>query len=137
MKRETSFGIIPLSKGKGEWQVLLICHKKGGHWSFPKGHGEPGEDPKETAQRELLEETGLHIDKWLKEEPFTETYIFQRGSLQIQKTVHYYVAEVSGNLKLQLEEVNEAKWVKLIEANQAVTFPESKKIVNSLLMETL
>ena len=40
--------------------VLLVqsySHK----WGFPKGHCEDGESYYETAQREILEETGIHI----------------------------------------------------------------------------
>ncbi|MGC4758017.1 NUDIX hydrolase [Micromonospora trifolii] len=31
-------------------------------WGLPGGHGEPGETPEQTAERELLEETGLRAD---------------------------------------------------------------------------
>lgn len=41
---------------------LLLCHATGTwHWDIPKGGGEPGETPLQSAQREAMEETGLHF----------------------------------------------------------------------------
>ncbi|MGE3962304.1 MAG: NUDIX hydrolase [Dehalococcoidia bacterium] len=44
-------------------RVLLGLRRQGrngaGKWALPSGHMEPGETPEETAQRELLEETGV------------------------------------------------------------------------------
>ena len=63
MKKEFSFGIVPLQCVNEQWQVLLVQHQAG-HWAFPKGHAEIGEEPKQTAERELLEETGLVAKEW-------------------------------------------------------------------------
>lgn len=41
--------------------VLLVHRLKKDDWSFPKGHSENEESPKETAKRETLEETGYSI----------------------------------------------------------------------------
>src|SRR6185295_14576546 len=39
---------------------LLLCHATGtSRWDIPKGHGESGESPQQTALRETAEETGL------------------------------------------------------------------------------
>jgi 8-oxo-dGTP pyrophosphatase MutT (NUDIX family) len=43
-------------------EVLLVSSIKGGVWSFPKGHMENGEDPKDTATREVVEETGYKVE---------------------------------------------------------------------------
>ena len=40
----------------------LFAHKDDGHWSIPKGEGEPDEDLLVTAIREFEEEIGLAID---------------------------------------------------------------------------
>lgn len=60
MKREVSYGIVPLRYMEGGWQILLIRHHAG-HWTFPKGHADRGESPQQTAERELREETGLAV----------------------------------------------------------------------------
>ena len=127
MLQEISYGIIPLQKHSGEWWVLLVQHKKG-FWAFPKGHAEPGETPRETAIRELCEETGLIPELFLSEQTLAETYIFQRNGQPVQKKVLYFLAQVHGELVLQTSEVLEGCWIKLIDAVSKISFPESKVI---------
>ena len=59
MKRDESFGVVPLSKTSGQWEVFLIQHNRSGYWGFPKGHAEPHETAEAAAFRELKEETNL------------------------------------------------------------------------------
>ncbi|MFN0065205.1 MAG: NUDIX domain-containing protein, partial [Chlamydiales bacterium] len=101
-KRVHAFGIIPIKKRR----VLLVHHQKG-HWSFPKGHAEENEDPKMTAARELKEETGLDVIRFLEIPPIEEEYAFDL----IRKKVTYFFAEVEGKLQLQTAEIQEARWV--------------------------
>lgn len=46
----------------GEDQVLLLRRRDSGNWTLPGGTQELGESLPEAAVRELLEETGLHVD---------------------------------------------------------------------------
>ena len=59
MKREKSCGVLVLRQQVDELYVVLLRHRFGGHWSFPKGHVEAGESERQTALREVREETGL------------------------------------------------------------------------------
>jgi 8-oxo-dGTP pyrophosphatase MutT (NUDIX family) len=59
MVATTSCGVLLLSPQR----ELLLCHATGAaHWDIPKGLGEPGETPRETAVRETFEETCLRVD---------------------------------------------------------------------------
>lgn len=120
----TSFGIIPFRKLKGKWQVLLIQHLNGQHWGFPKGRAEKTETAQETAARELKEETGLRVQQFLSQEPFTERYYDQEKT----KTVSYFPALVTGVLECQLDEIVQARWFGLDEAIKQISFPESQNI---------
>lgn len=127
MLDEHSFGIVPLMKVRNEWQVLLIQHGVG-HWGFPKGHANENEIPLHAAERELQEETGLHVVRLFTEEGLEESYRFTRQGRPIRKSVTYFVAEVAGDICLQIEEIQAAKWVPLKEAELHLTFPSAKSI---------
>lgn len=121
-----SYGIIPLKKEDGIWKILMIKHVNGGHWALPKGHGEVNESAKQTAVRELLEETGLSVAKFLKRWALVERYCLEPS---VWKVVRYYLAEVEGEMKLQESEVSEARWVSLDEGGQLATYDPTREII--------
>lgn len=129
--KEFSFGIIPLKKRKlkNKWVywTLLVQHKHG-HFAFPKGHAEKDEEPKETAERELFEETGLVVARWLPLGPFSESYVFQQTGKLIFKEVTYFPALVKGKVIIQQEELIGASWVELEKAESMITFKEGKRV---------
>ncbi len=135
MTEETSYGIIPLRLEDDEWEVLLVQHKNGGHWGFPKGHPEEGESPKETAERELTEETALQVTEYLPEHQLTEHYSFERGGETVGKTVHFFHALVHEELALDQSELLSAKWLPLEELLSYATFPEEKVLYAQLIAQ--
>ena len=126
-----SYGIIPLKKLKGEWQVLLIQHIEG-HWGFPKGRPEQGESCLETAYRELNEETALFVDRLLSTEPLIEQYNFKKDGLRYNKSVYYYLAIVVGNVSLLEEEVRASEWVCLSRLQEKLSFCDIKKMAANI-----
>jgi 8-oxo-dGTP pyrophosphatase MutT (NUDIX family) len=132
MKREESFGVIPLSKARGRWEVFLIQHHRGGYWGFPKGHAEKGESPEQAAFRELKEETNLDFVRYLRDQPFTEQYQFTLDGKRVAKTVTYFVAEVEGTIELQKGEIQNGMWVPFPEAFHRVTHAEGKSILSQV-----
>lgn len=126
--QEKSFGIIPLRYSNHEWNVFIILHKQGNHWSFPKGKANKGEEPIKSAERELLEETGLKIERFIREEPFMEEYTFYRSIEKVIKQVFYFPALVSGAFILQPEEIRDGKWVTFEQAMHQLSFDETKNI---------
>lgn len=131
MIRDYSYGIVPLQKQKGIWQVLLIQHSSAGYWGFPKGHADQGELPQATAIRELKEETNLHIVKFLSDHMIEERYQFTHSGNVIDKTVGYFVAEVAGELILQELEVSGGMWLSIDDALVQLTYSTDKEVLMS------
>lgn len=132
MKSETSYGVIPVMY-KDQIPYLLLIQHHSGFWGFPKGHKEKEESDLEAASRELKEETGLNLTKLLHKEPFSENYCFRHKGQPISKKVLYYLALVEGSLSVQAEEVKDAKWVPVTQAEAFATYSEGKALVRKVL----
>ncbi len=128
-----SHGVIPLKWEDGDWQVLLILHKQGSHWGFPKGRADGEELSMQAATRELKEETGLDITEFLSDQPIIEHYYFYKSQERVLKVVNYFIAMVSGELKLQEAEIRDAKWLPLSSAAGQLTFKEAKAICQKVI----
>ena len=127
MLHEKSCGAIVYRKFHGNTEILLIKHINSGHWSFPKGHVEKGETEVETAQREILEETGIDviIDSSFRE---TVSYSPKRG---IQKVVVYFLAKAKNtDYTPQEEEIAEIRWVEIGRAQTVLSYENDKSIVS-------
>lgn len=123
-EREKSYGAVIINEKK---EFLLIRHKNGGHWDFPKGHKEAGESSKETALREVLEETGLQvrlIDGFKEKSKYTP----RPG---VEKTVTFYLGFSMGEVTIQEEEIVEYEYLSYEEAKARITFKESRSIIAS------
>lgn len=127
--RERSCGAIVFLGDEGEERVLLVQHNPG-HWSFPKGHVEEGESDRETAVREVLEETGLHV-RISSDFERSSTYSPRQG---IYKTVVFFLGDLlGGTLKPQLSEVKAADWLTIKEADKVLIFDRDREIFKEAL----
>ena len=103
-------GLVLNTKG----EVLLIFRR--GSWDLPKGKKEKGEKRKETAIREVQEETGLNQLTILNSLP--DTYHTYRTSKErVIKLSYWYLMEtLDMDLTPQTEEdIEIAKWVNISE----------------------
>ncbi len=128
MKREKSCGALVYRYDNGALLLLLLRHRHGGHWSFPKGHVEGAETEVETALREVREETGLHVSL---QQGFRHTveYYPKPG---VKKQVVYFLGKALPNESAvrQEIEISELKWVEWDEAFRCVTFKNDKDLLN-------
>ena len=125
LQETKSSGAIVYKVEENEIKYLLIMLIRG-NWGFPKGHFEGEETEKETAVREIFEETGLNVKF---HDNFRETIQYFPAPF-IFKTVIYFLAEaVTDNVKIQTDEVAEYKWVTYDEAAKLITYRLQKKIL--------
>lgn len=125
MRYEKSCGAVIFRKAE-EWYVLLIRHTRGKHVSFPKGHMEAGETESQTAEREILEETGLRVrvDRRFRAE---NRYNIRQDT---QKLVVIFAAVTDQReIYPQPEEIAEAFWATIDEANRRLTYERDRKIM--------
>lgn len=120
MKQIKSCGCIVINDGK----VLLIKQHQG-FYGFPKGHVEKNETEIETAYRETKEETG--IDAIIeKEKRFEISYYTRKNNF---KTVVYFLAHPKNiEIKIQEDEILEAKWVPIELAEDVITYDNLKEL---------
>ncbi|HEY2397618.1 MAG TPA: NUDIX hydrolase [Solirubrobacteraceae bacterium] len=96
--------------------------------SLPKGHVDPGETPLQAAEREVREEAGVEA------EPVSELgesrYWYRRDGRTVGKSVHFYLFRYRrGKTDDHDDEVEEARWMPLKEAEKKLTYPAEREMV--------
>lgn len=136
---EKSAGAIIFRRVDNKIYYLLL-HYVNGHWDFPKGHIEKGENEAETASREVKEETGINDLKILPGFSQEIRYIYRasgkekenrkikgRGTLIIKKVV-FFLAETNTE-NIRLTEHSGFEWLTYEKALERVTYKKSKKVL--------
>ena len=127
MKQEKSCGAVVIDNDK----VLVVKHNAG-HISFPKGHVENEETDRETAIREVKEETGMDIEVDTNYR-YTTSYRPKEG---VMKEVIFFLGKViGGELKPQEKEVSEVKFIPFDEAENSLTHEDTKEILRQVLKD--
>lgn len=136
MVEATSCGGVVIFRGK-----VLVLYKnfqnKYEGWVLPKGTVEPGEDFKETALREVFEETGVkaQIIKYIGKSEYT----FNVPHNVVNKEVHWYLMMADSYYsKPQKEEYFlDSGYYKYIEASHLLKFTNEKRILDKAYDEYL
>lgn len=128
MITEKSCGAVVFTRDNGYIRYVIVRSKEG-YYGFPKGHMEEAETEKETALREIAEETGLTveiIDGFRVE----DAYSFLRSGETRMKHVVYFLAEYSKQIPVAQE--SELSSIHLMDYNSAIAafqFENSKKLL--------
>lgn len=113
-----SCGAVVVRDTSQGWRFLML--RAFSHWDFPKGLIEAGEEPRQAALREVLEETTLDDLSFPWGEVFFETGPYSRG-----KVARYYLAQtrradvaILPNPETGRPEHAEFRWCSLAEARR-------------------
>ena len=125
---EHSCGAVVFRRINDEYRFLLIKNRRSNHWGFPKGHMEKGETQEETAIREVLEETGVHISVF---SDFCFESRYKIGS-RIEKRVDVFLAVTEDTQTvIQKEEIEDYIWLRYPEALSTLRFDNDKEILTA------
>lgn len=123
---EKSCGAVVFRMVNAEAQYLLIKNKRSENWGFPKGHIEEGETEQETAIREVLEETGLHICI-LPDFSAKSEYSIQG---RVEKFVTIFLASTQDTvLCIQEDEIDDYAWADYANALRILKFDNDRSIM--------
>ena len=130
VREPTAGGIVfrPTADGK-DIEILLIQDSKN-RWTIPKGHIEPGETAKQTAVREIGEESGLKevdVISWLGKIHFK----YRRAEkLVLMTTQVYLVQSLDKNERPTKEKwMNGIRWFTFSEALDAIEYADIEKLM--------
>jgi 8-oxo-dGTP pyrophosphatase MutT (NUDIX family) len=131
--QEISAGGVVL---QGEQVVVIVPTRRAPDGSrvlaLPKGHVDPGETTLQAAEREVREETG--VSGKLVRELGEVRYWYRRDGRTIPKSVTFYLFNyLSGDTDDHYDEVEEARWIDLVEAQTALTHAAEREMVQRAL----
>ena len=125
---ENSCGAIVIRKMNNTYNCLLIKNKMSENWGFPKGHMERGETEHDTARREVLEETGLHIE-FIPGFRSVSRYRISSGKIDKRVTI-FLAASHDTDVTMQESEVSDYLWVTFDEAIKTLRFKNDIQIIS-------
>lgn len=128
--RETTSGGVVFRRGKNDEIQILLMQDAKNRWTIPKGHVEPAEDPRYTAEREIREETGLKemkVYSWLGKVNFR----YRRSHTLVLMTMHIYLVEGIGDTDALHPEdwLNDIKWLPVTEAIDKIAYEDIGKLI--------
>ena len=136
MRREFSAGGVVVRRLRGGWRLAAI--KPGGKdvWALPKGLVGPGENPAETAAREVAEETG--VEGRLVEKLGDVRYVYTWEGERVFKIVSFYLFRYArgrlGDIPAEhAHEVDETRWLPLEEAPRLLAYKGEREMAERAL----
>jgi 8-oxo-dGTP pyrophosphatase MutT (NUDIX family) len=117
-------GIVIKGKGTATKVLLVQASENRNEWVLPKGHIEAGEDPRVTAVREVIEETGIwaSIDRWVEDKSLRQG--------EPESRVRWYIMKSTVEAEACPPEERQHRWLSFDKAEEDATFPETKSLLS-------
>jgi 8-oxo-dGTP pyrophosphatase MutT (NUDIX family) len=117
---------------RGKQALVIVPTRRAADGSrvlgLPKGHIDPGESQLQAAIREVREETGVEVE--LVQELGEVRYWYSRGGRAVPKTVVFYLFRyLRGDPADHDEEVEDARWIELSEAQRTLTYEGEREML--------
>jgi bis(5'-nucleosidyl)-tetraphosphatase len=107
----------------------LLLQYEAGHWDFVKGNVEEGETEKQTATRELQEETGITEAQFIEGYQEKISYFYKRQGNTVHKEVVFFLIETKTNeVKLSFEHIA-FEWLSYDAAMKRLTFKNARDVL--------
>jgi 8-oxo-dGTP pyrophosphatase MutT (NUDIX family) len=126
---ERSSGFVLYALEQGERRYLLLRHQNGGHWGFPKGHIEIGEEEREAALREAWEETGIDPIEQIPDFREVNSYHLLRDGRSLLKEAVYFLGRVLHSEPTLSNEHLDGKWFPYAAACETLTYEGARRIL--------
>lgn len=148
MVSEKSCGVVIFRSGdgdtgpepeNGEWEppapgpdrLYLLLHYEEGHWDFPKGHVEEGEEDLDTATREAEEETGISDLEFVFGFRERVEYFYVRDGTTMHKEVFFFLAETkTSDVRLSSEHIG-SEWLPYGDALRRLTYENARDVLKA------
>ena len=130
VREPTAGGIVfRMTPDNRDIEILLIQDSKD-RWTIPKGHIEPGETAKQTAVREIGEESGLKdvdVLTWLGKIHFK----YRRLDKLVLMTTQVYLVQSTNKKEHPTKEkwMNGIRWFSFSEALDAIEYADIEKLM--------
>ncbi len=131
-KAQVSAGGAVYRKTENRIETVLIAVGADHRWQLPKGIVNAGETLSQAAVREVREETGIDTIPGELIDQIEYWYYGQSENrrLRFHKIVHFYLLKYkSGNTEDHDQELEEARWVEIDEAQELLTFKSEREIL--------
>ena len=124
--RSVVVSAVLLSKIEGELKILLMNRVKGNFWCHVAGKVEPNETASQAILREILEETGTHVQQLFSAD-FIEQ--FYEPSLNVIEMIPVFVGYCEPNQSIELNhEHTEYQWCSIQKAKKLAVFSNQRKL---------
>jgi len=131
MIEERSCGAV-LYRNSPSGKLYLLLNYPSGHWDFVKGNIEKGETFKETALREIKEETGISDVNFIDGFENKVQYHYQRDGKTVHKEVVFFLAETSTeHVEISHEHLG-FTWLKFNEALIKLTYKTAQNLLKKV-----